>query len=92
MGLVTAPGMKSLAEATGQELLTVFIPSSPTPMTGYTVTVPKQDVVDLPLTIDEAFRFTISGGVILPAAEQSVGTDADETRKSRLLPEDEEQK
>lgn len=91
MGLVTAPGMKSLQEAAGQELLTVFIPSSPTPMTGYTVTVPKQDIVDLALTIDEAFRFTISGGVILPPAEQPVGTDADETRKSRLLPEDEEQ-
>ena len=92
MGLVTAPGMKSLQDAVKQEMLTIFIPSSPTPMTGYTITVPRQDVIEVPLTIDEAFRFTISGGVILPPAQQAAGEDAEETRKSRLLPsEDEEQ-
>jgi len=92
MGLVTAPGMKILQESVKQEMLTIFIPSSPTPMTGYTVTVPRQDVIDVPLTIDEAFRFTISGGVILPPAQQAAGEDAEETRKSRLLPPgDEEQ-
>ena len=92
MGLVTAPGMKILQDSVKQEMLTIFIPSSPTPMTGYTVTVPRQDVIDVPLTIDEAFRFTISGGVILPPAQQAAGEDAEEARKSKLLlSKDEEQ-
>ena len=66
LGLVTAGGMKKLAEAGGSDMLTIFIPSSPMPVTGYTITVRKDEVVDLPLSIDEAFRFTISGGVIQP--------------------------
>jgi uncharacterized membrane protein len=69
LGLLTGPPMKGIQDTVGTELLTVFVPSSPTPMTGYTVTVPKQDVIVLDLSIDEALRFTISGGVIKPGTE-----------------------
>ncbi len=69
IGLVTGPGMRSIRKTVGADLLTIFIPSSPTPVTGYTITVKRDEVIDLPLTIDEAFRFTVSGGVILPDNE-----------------------
>ena len=51
------------------DLLTVFVPSSPTPVTGYTIPVRRDEVIDLPLSIDEAFRFTVSGGMIIPPAQ-----------------------
>ena len=38
----------------------------PTPVTGYVIQVPKEDVIELNMTIDEALRFTVSGGVIKP--------------------------
>jgi len=69
LGLVTAGGLRKLGDTLQCDLLTIFIPSSPTPVTGYTITVNKDDVIDLPLTIDEAFRFTISGGVIQPPGQ-----------------------
>ena len=69
LGLVTGPGMRRLREALGSELLTVFVPSSPTPVTGYTITVRREEVIDLPLSIDEALRFTVSGGVVVPPAQ-----------------------
>ena len=65
LGLVTSLGMKEL-QGPDNEMLTVFIPSSPMPVTGYTVTVRRDEVVDLPISIDEALRFTVSGGVVLP--------------------------
>jgi uncharacterized membrane protein len=65
LGLVTSLGMKKL-QGPDNEMLTVFIPSSPMPVTGYTVTVRRDEVVDLPISIDEALRFTVSGGVVLP--------------------------
>ncbi|MCP4590304.1 MAG: DUF502 domain-containing protein [bacterium] len=70
LGLRTGPPMRSVAEVAGKELVTVFIPSSPTPVTGYVITVPRTDTIDLALSIDEALRFTISGGVIKPPQEQ----------------------
>ena len=70
IGFQTGPVLKTLSEKVGTDAITVFIPSSPTPFTGYTITVPKTDTVDLPLTVEEAIGFTISGGVLRPDAEQ----------------------
>jgi len=66
VGLVTGAGFRSVAETNKEEYLTVFIPSSPTPVTGYVIYVKKEDVIDLPITLEEALRFTVSGGVIVP--------------------------
>ncbi len=70
LGFVTSPPMKEIAERTGADMVTVFIPSSPTPVTGYTITVLREDTVPLPITVDEALRFTISAGVITPSCQQ----------------------
>jgi uncharacterized membrane protein len=69
VGLVTGPPMKTVQEAAGEELITIFIPSSPTPITGYVIMAAKRDVVDLALSMDEALRYTISAGVIKPRGE-----------------------
>ncbi len=66
LGLLTGSPMKHIQDRESRELLTVFIPSSPTPVTGYTITVAKEDVILLDVSIDDAIRFTISGGVIKP--------------------------
>ena len=68
IGLVTGPGLKSLNEAVGAEMMTVFIPSSPTAFSGYVVVVPREAVVELPLKVEEAMRLLISGGVISPGS------------------------
>ena len=71
IGLVTGPPLRQLGERDPRALVTVFIPSSPTPFTGYTITVAREDVVELPLTIDEALRYTVSGGVVKPGETPS---------------------
>ncbi len=68
IGLVTGPGLRALASATGQEMITVFVPSSPTAFSGYVLVVPKESVIELPLKVEEAMRLLVSGGVITPEA------------------------
>lgn len=68
VGLSTGKPMRQLQKIVDDELVTIFIPSSPTPITGYVIQVPRSDVVELNMTIDEGLRFTISGGVIKPEA------------------------
>jgi len=70
VGLVTGAGFRRVASATQEDYLTVFIPSSPTPVTGYVIYVKKSEVIDLPITLEEALRFTASGGVIVPEHEE----------------------
>jgi uncharacterized membrane protein len=66
VGLVTGTGLGALQDAVGQEMVTVFVPSSPTAFSGYVLVVPRESVVDLPLTVEDAMRLLISGGVIAP--------------------------
>jgi len=49
----------------------VFVPSSPTPFTGYVIMTPKDETIELDMSIKEALRFTISGGVMTPAEREA---------------------
>ncbi|MDY7010308.1 MAG: DUF502 domain-containing protein [Planctomycetota bacterium] len=73
LGLMTGNGIQTLKEKVGADLLTVFIPSSPTPVTGYTLMVRREEIIDMPLSIDEALRFTVSGGVLVPPIRRLPG-------------------
>jgi uncharacterized membrane protein len=68
LGLSTGKAMASLQDGVPEELVTIFIPSSPTPVTGYVIHAPRRDVIDLNMSVEDAFRFLISGGVIKPGA------------------------
>jgi uncharacterized membrane protein len=71
IGFVTGRALRAVSQAAGRELLSVFIPTTPTPITGFVVSVPREEIVDLPLSVDEAFQYLISAGVILPPAERA---------------------
>jgi uncharacterized membrane protein len=68
IGLITGTGVRHLSDSTGQDMLTVFVPSSPTAFSGYVLVVPRTNVIDLPLTVEEALRMLVSGGVLTPDA------------------------
>jgi len=69
IGLVTSESFSQLQTKTGQEMLSVFIPTSPAPMTGFTVNVPISDTFDLGISIDQAIQFIVSCGVVVPIPE-----------------------
>jgi uncharacterized membrane protein len=52
-------------ERAGQEMVTVFIPSTPTPMSGMVVFVPVEDVIWLDMTVEAGLSFIVSGGVAI---------------------------
>jgi uncharacterized membrane protein len=67
LGLVTSGSLKAVAEQNaGSKVLSVFIPSTPTPFTGFVINVPERDVIDAPLSVDEAIRFLLTGGALIP--------------------------
>jgi uncharacterized membrane protein len=70
LGFVTSSALKTLREATGDRLVGIFIPSSPMPMTGYTIFIAYERLVPLSISVDEALRITMTGGVLVPTCEQ----------------------
>lgn len=77
VGLVTGDTMADIEKAVGQQCLTVFVPSSPTPFTGYVITVPATDTIDLGITIEDALKFAVSGGVLVPPSQMIDRTKLD---------------
>ncbi len=52
-------------ERAGQEMVTVFIPSTPTPMSGMVVFVPVEDVIWLDMSVEAGLSYVVSGGVAI---------------------------
>jgi uncharacterized membrane protein len=46
-----------------KKLLSIFVPTTPNPTTGYYVMVPEDEVTELPIAIEEAFKIIMSGGL-----------------------------
>ena len=64
--MVTGEGLHKVVDNVQKEMLTILIPTSPTPFTGFVIMVPKEQTIEIDITIEEALRFIVSGGVIVP--------------------------
>ncbi|MGE5582421.1 MAG: DUF502 domain-containing protein [Bacillota bacterium] len=65
-GFLTGAAPSEVSLKTGQNLLSVFIPTVPNPTTGFLIFMPEEKVTPLDMTIEEGFKLIISAGVIKP--------------------------
>lgn len=66
----TGSGVSQIDQAIGEELVTVFIPTTPIPTSGYIVLIPRNSAKELDISVDEALRMIISLGVVAPNHKQ----------------------
>ncbi len=66
VGFLTGNSIREIDEIAGDTVVSVFIPTSPTPFTGFTINLPKDKVFELSMSIEEALRFVITAGVLAP--------------------------
>ncbi|MBX6351392.1 MAG: DUF502 domain-containing protein [Clostridia bacterium] len=75
--LISADTPPGLARAAGEdEMVNVFLMTTPNPTTGFLLLVPKRDLRLLDVTVEEAMRMIISGGVVNPERLLSAGEEA----------------
>jgi uncharacterized membrane protein len=66
VGFITSHDLEELQAKTAQDVICVFVPTTPNPTTGFIVMVPREEVVALDMTVDEAFRMLLTLGVVVP--------------------------
>jgi uncharacterized membrane protein len=66
LGFVTNEGFGKASEKTGLDLVGVYIPSVPNPLTGYVIFLPRLEVRALDISVEEGMRLIVSGGIISP--------------------------
>lgn len=70
IAFVTGEGLLDIRAAANEQVLSVLIPTSPVPGTGFTAMVRKSEVLDLNMTFDQAIQYIVSCGVVVPLQQQ----------------------
>ena len=78
LAFVTNEGMADVQNAAREPMLTILLPTSPVPVSGYTMLVPKSEVLDVDITVEQAVEYIVSCGVVLPPQqlEKRIAGDA----------------
>lgn len=66
IGFITGRTKGEVQNITEDECINVFLPTTPNPTSGFLLFVPKPDLIRLSMTVEEAIKMVISGGIITP--------------------------
>lgn len=70
IGFVTQDTRGEIQEKLDEDVLSVFVPTTPNPTSGFLLFIPKKEAVILEMSIEEALKLIISGGAITPNTNQ----------------------
>jgi uncharacterized membrane protein len=66
----TSSMLHEVQARTSEEVICVFLPTTPNPTSGFILMVPKKDVIELDMNVDDALKMVISLGVVVPHWKQ----------------------
>jgi len=73
IGFITSHDLEEAQARTAREVTCVFVPTTPNPTTGFIVLVPRDEVVHMDMTVDEAFKMLLTLGVVVPVWKGKLG-------------------
>jgi uncharacterized membrane protein len=83
LGFVTGVTRGETQQKTQSQVINVFVPTTPNPTSGYYIMVPEQDAWPLKMSVEDAFKIIISGGMVTPQPkEEKAPGDEDRTNAS----------
>ena len=71
LGFVTGTASDIIQSHLAKPMLSIFIPTTPNPTSGWYALVPEDEVINLPISIEDAFKVLISGGIVKPTNGKS---------------------
>ncbi len=66
IGFVTGKTIGEVQNVTEDEVVNVFLPTTPNPTSGYLLFLPRRELVVLSMTVEDAIKMVISGGIVTP--------------------------
>ena len=72
----------------GDSMLSLFIPTTPNPTSGWYAIVPEKDVINVSLSVEDAFKVLISGGIVNPSSNSAVSEEKILNNKLKPAPLD----
>jgi uncharacterized membrane protein len=69
IGFITGTTKGEVQELTADEMINVFVPTTPNPTSGFLLFVPAQDIIRLKMPIEDGLKLVVSGGIVTPPVE-----------------------
>ena len=66
VAFITGRTKGEVQNLTEEEVINIFLPTTPNPTSGFLLFVPKKELVPLSMTVEEAIKMVISGGIVTP--------------------------
>lgn len=79
VAFVTGVTKGEVQQVTAKNLVNVFVPTTPNPTSGFYILVPEDEMIDLTMTVEDAFKLIISGGMVTPPLRPVARKDAPAT-------------
>lgn len=71
IGFVTGIISHEIQNHISRPVISIFIPTTPNPTTGWYAIVPEEEVINLSISVEDAFKIIVSGGIVAPNTETS---------------------
>jgi len=71
IGFVTGESQGEVQTKTSKDMMNVFVPTTPNPTSGFYILIPEDEVVFLNMSVEDAFKLIISGGIVSPPETKS---------------------
>jgi uncharacterized membrane protein len=84
LAFVTARTSGEIQEQVGIKMLSIFLPTTPNPTSGFFLVLPEEDTIPLSMSVEEAFKLLISGGVVEPGKKTPQFSFGKKQRNARM--------
>ncbi len=81
LGFVTGRTRGEIKRKTHEAGISVFMPTAPNPTSGYYVVVKEEDIVPLDMSVEDAFKIVMTGGMVIPDSRDFAGAPPSSTLK-----------
>lgn len=81
IAFITGPVYHEIQQSSSKKLVSVYVPTTPNPTSGFLIYVPQKDIIPLKIGVDEALKIILSMGIINPDDKKEVSHRQKKTPK-----------
>ena len=78
LAFTTGPARGAIQDAVDDHMINCFLPTTPNPTSGFYLLVPEREIVDIDISVEDAFKIVMSAGLVTPETLSAAQTPASE--------------
>jgi uncharacterized membrane protein len=80
IAFLTGKPSGDVSQHLGDDLISVYVPTTPNPTSGYFLMIPKKDAIELDMSVDTALKYVVSMGVVAPEVAEKIAVQTNQAK------------